>query len=105
MNYKTIILELILQRPALQRQLKQNRTILQAVNHYANQLKASHEDWKKMLSQTRPGSALTQISGEAMELAIQELELALPFASDQQDDDLLSLDTAMDFLRRATPNA
>jgi hypothetical protein len=105
MNYKSITLELLLQRPELQRRLKQDRTMLQAINLYANQLKANHQAIKQTLAQARPGSDPTQIASEALEITVKELEEALPFESDRQDEDLFSLDRAMAWLRLSTLSA
>jgi hypothetical protein len=105
MNYKTIVLELILERPQLQRRLKRERTMLQAVNNYAIQLKANHEVLKQALFQARPQSDPIQIASEALEIAVKELAAALPSESDRRDADPLSLDQAMAFLRQHTPSA
>lgn len=108
MLYKTITLELLQdQYPALHERLKKERTLLKALEFYARGLKASHEVQKVLLAQTRPGSNPTQISSEALELAIEELKDALSSAMPPTDDptELLSLDAAMTFLRRHTPTA
>jgi len=44
----------------------------------ARELKASHETWMETLAQANPGSDPSQISSEAMELALRELEDRLP---------------------------
>jgi hypothetical protein len=103
MQYKTICLELLEQRPELAKQLRQNRLMLAAVEHYARELKASHEAWKEHLTQARPGSSPSQITSEALEMALKNLEDALPSASPEDEDETLSLDQAMAFLRRRTP--
>ena len=72
---------------------------------YAIELKASHEAWKEQLSQARPGSDPSQIASEAMELAVQELRDRLSSASPADETDPLSLDAAMNFLRRHSPPA
>ena len=69
------------------------------------ELKASHEAWKEQLSQARPGSDPSQIASEAMELAMQDLRDRLPSASPRDETEPMSLDAAMNFLRRHTPPA
>jgi hypothetical protein len=100
--YKTIILEMLQENPALHEQLRSSRALLSTVNSYAIDLKASHEKWKAQLSQARPGSDSSQISSEAMELAVQELMDTLPSGSQANEADPLFLDEAMSFIRRAS---
>ena len=72
---------------------------------YAIELKASHEAWMDQLSQAKPGSDPSQISSEAMELAIQDLRDRLPSGSQPDEAEPLSLDAAMSFIRRHSPPA
>ena len=51
MQYKTIILELLQQRPEIHEQLRKDRKLLPAMEFYARELKTSHEAWKETLSQ------------------------------------------------------
>jgi len=103
MQYKTIILELLQQRPEMHEQLRKNRKLLPALEFYAKELKTSHEAWKETLSELRPGSDPSQIAGEAMEMALRDLvEDHLPSASRPGDKEPLSLDEAMAFIRRHT---
>jgi hypothetical protein len=104
MKYKTMIRELLRQRPEMYRRLRDNRTLLRTMDLYAKELKASHEAWKDRLSQTKPGSDPSQIAAEALEMALQQLGLpSEPPPADASDP--LSLDAAMAFLRRHTPPA
>jgi hypothetical protein len=105
MQYKTMCLQMIQDRPEMYDQLLSSRTLLSALNHYANQLRTSHLDWKEELSKARPGSSETQIASEALEIALKELEDSLLPAFPQNDNDPLSLDGAMAFIRRHTPPA
>src|SRR2546429_352029 len=102
MQYKTIVLELLQQRPEIHEQLRLNRKLLPAMELYARELKASHEAWKETLSQERPGSDQSQIASEALEMALKELEDRLPSASQQGDNEPLSLDAAMASIRNHT---
>jgi hypothetical protein len=105
MHYQSQILEMLQQRPEMYNQFRSTRSLLPAVESYASKLKASHETWKEELAQSRPGSDPTQIASEALELALKEMEDHLPSASPPNEDDLLSLDGAMDYLRRHMPRA
>jgi hypothetical protein len=102
MQYKTIILHLLEERPEIYDQLRRNRLLLPTLERYARELKTHHEYWKEQLSRTRPGSE-SQIASEALELALKDLvDILLPESS---LDETLSLDAAMAFLRQHMPPA
>lgn len=103
MQYKTIVLELLQQRTELHEQLRQKRKLLETVESMAVELKASHEVLMVELRQARPGSDPQQISSEAFEMALKELEDRLPPVSPMDDHEELSLDGAMAFLRSHSP--
>ena len=75
MLYKTIVLELIQEQPALHERLRTSRTLLPTMNSYASELKTSHEAWQKAAhpgeaglrpeadSQPSPGDRLGGIGG------------------------------------------
>ena len=102
MQYKTIVLELLQQRPEMHEQLRKDRKLLPTMEIYAKELKTSHEAWKETLCQARPGSDQSQIASEALEMALKELEDRLPSASPQDETEALSLDEAMAFIRSHT---
>jgi hypothetical protein len=102
MQYKTITLELLQQRPEIHDQLRKDRKLLLTMELYARELKTNHEAWKETLSGQRPGSDQSQIASEAMEMALTELEDRLPHASPPDAAEPLSLDGAMAFVRRHT---
>jgi hypothetical protein len=105
MHYKSIVLELLQDRPELHRSLQVAKTLLPTLDRYAGELKASHEEWKDRLSQSKPGSDERQIASEALEIALKELEKRLPSGSPQDETEPVSLDEAMKFIRRHTPPA
>jgi ABC-type uncharacterized transport system ATPase subunit len=105
MQYKTIVHELLLQRPLMCEELRKNRRLLATLERYAGELKASHEAWQKILVQIRPGSDQRQISSEALEIALKELEDRLSSALEHGEDHSQVLEAAMLFLRRRTPRA
>jgi len=105
MLYKTIVLELLRQRPEMHEQLRKSRTLPPTLNRLAAELKASHEAWKGRLAAAMPGSDPSQIASEARELAVQELEASLPPVSPPDEDEAAFLDAAMAFLQRRTPPA
>jgi hypothetical protein len=100
MYYKTIVLELLQQRPEIHDQLRKQRKLLLTMEQYARELRTSHQAWTKLLSQMRPGSDRSQLSSEALEMALKELEDRLPFASAPEESDRQFLDAAMLFLRK-----
>jgi len=105
MQYKTIVLELIQDRPELHRRLQAERMLIPTLDLFASELKASHDEWKDRLSRAKPGSEQGQIAGEALEIALKELEGRLPSEPPRPDQEEPSLDEAMRFLRRHTPPA
>ena len=104
MQYRTICLQMIQDRPEMYETLLRSRTLLPTLDQYTSRLRASHQDWKEWLAQARPGSD-TQIASEALEFALKDLEDSLPPASPPEEDEVFSLDGAMAFLRRHTPPA
>lgn len=100
MLYKTIVLELLQDRPELYDQLRKRRLLLPTVNRLAGELKARHLAWKEELRTTRPGSD-NQIASEAMEPAVKELEDRLSAGSEAEA--LEFLDAAMARLRHTPP--
>jgi hypothetical protein len=105
MQYKTIALELLKQRPKLYRQLCLERKAMEAMETCALWLKANHDAWKEQLAQARPTAHPAQIANEAMELALKDLEDSLPHESLEGESEPFSLEEAMAFLRRHTPPA
>jgi hypothetical protein len=102
MQYKTIILELLQQRPEMHEQLRKERKLLTTLEFFAKALKESHEAWKEQLASANPGSDPSQISSEALEMALKELEDRLPSASGADENEALSLDQAMACLKNHT---
>jgi hypothetical protein len=105
MQYKTIIFELLQQRPAMHEQLRKDRKLLPTMEKYAHELKTSHEAWQEMLLRMRPHSNRDQIASEAFELALKEMEDRLPSASSPDGSEPQFLDAAMLFLRRRMSRA
>ena len=99
MQYKSIIHDLLQQRPQMRDQLRKSHKLLPALELYARELKTSHEAWKEMLVQVRPGSNPSQISSEALEIALKEMEDRLPSGSHRDGSTAQVLDAAMLFVR------
>jgi hypothetical protein len=99
MQYKTIVLELLQQRPEIYDQLRKERKLLHTVERYAKELKTSHQAWMELLAQMRPGSNMSQLLSESLEIALKELEDRLPSASAPDESDRQFLDAAMLFIR------
>jgi hypothetical protein len=100
MQYKTIVLELIKERPEMYEELRRQRQLLPTVEAYAIAFRECHLACQKILSQARPGSDPSQIASEALEIALKELEASLPPDSPPDEDTPLTLDAAMAFLHR-----
>ena len=102
MQYQPIVHELLQQQTELHEKLRLTRRLLPAIKAYAKELKASHEEWKETLLQARPESDPVQIESEALEIAVKEMEDRLQSESQMSDQEPLSLDAAMAFLKTPT---
>ena len=100
--YKTIVMELLQERPRTYERLRRQRSLLETLNQYAKELKSSHAESKAELAQAHPGSDPGLISSQAMELAINDLVDRLPSESPPSDE-TLSLDEAIAHVRRPSP--
>jgi hypothetical protein len=100
MMYKTIVLQLLQDRPEMHEQLRKKRKLLATVELCGQELKRMHEAWKDVLSQARPGSDPSQIASEALELALEDLVNCLDSESPPDENEPMSLDGAMAFIRR-----
>ena len=85
MRYKTIVLELIQDRPLFYEQLRSSKRLLPSMESYAVDLRNSHLAWQETLRMQRPGSDPSLISSEAMERAVADLIQRLPCASGMQE--------------------
>ncbi len=104
-QYKTITHQLLQDNPRLYESLRENRLLLHTLDLLAQQLKANHDAWTEHLSKTRPHSNPDQLASDALELALNDLQNALLSELPANDDETLSLDAAMGFLRRRTSAA
>jgi len=107
-RYITICQELLQEQyPSLHERLRRERRLLEALNRYAEELRAVHLAWMGALRRASPERDPESIASEAMELAIQHIEGDLPCESPPSGSEMesLSLDEAMASLRRATPRA
>jgi hypothetical protein len=103
MHYKTIIHALLTRRTLLHERLRRHRQLLPAMERLSRQLKERHEFWMATLSHSDLNSDPVQISSQALELALREVEDQLPPESEGNEDETLSLDAAMAFLGKASP--
>lgn len=102
MQYRTIVLGLIHRHSQTYQQLCNNRRLLPTADLYAEQLRATHQDWKGRLAKANPDCSPLQLDGESLELAIRDLENYLVAHFQANESDPVSLDTAMAFIRRRT---
>jgi hypothetical protein len=105
MLYKTMVLELLQNRPEVHEKLRRQRMLLKTMEFYASELKDLHEAWKQHLSETTPDSNQSQTASQALELALKELEGLLPSDSSTEEADQPSLEDFMTYLRDRTPPA
>ena len=103
MQYKTIILELLQQRPQMHEQLRQQRKLLTTMEMYARELKANHEAIRSDLAKEQPDMEASLISSQAMEMALAELMDRLPPELDHEEPGDLSLDQAMATVTSRSP--
>jgi hypothetical protein len=102
MQYKTIALEMIQERPQWHEELRSSNSLLSTVNQYAQTLREIHLAAIEQLRQARPEPSPLQLSSEAMEMALKQLEQSLP-TEPQSDAKVFSLDAAMQYIKRHTP--
>jgi len=103
MRYKTIVLELIGLRPGLHERLASSGRLGSTMEELARQLRDRHLQLIEQLRRVRPKSADVQLSSEAMEIAVHELELDLDSESPENNEAVFSLDAAMAYVRKHTP--
>jgi hypothetical protein len=100
MQSKTIVLELLEQNPELHERLRRNRILLATLDSYATELATRHITWERQIAHAKPGTDQKQIASEALELALEELQGCLASASPPDENEPLSLDDAMAYIRR-----
>ncbi|MFO0892649.1 MAG: hypothetical protein U0790_26340 [Isosphaeraceae bacterium] len=104
--YKTIVLEFLKEHhPALHEQLRENRRLQRTVDAYATYLNSKHVAWRDSLLPTGQWGDASQVSSQALELALEDLRESLrdEFSSDETGP--LSPGAARAFLRRHTPSS
>lgn len=99
MQYKTIILELIQQRPEMHEQLRMERKLKTTLEMYAKELKENHQTIRDQLQQENPESNPSLISSQAFEMACKEMEDRMPPVSGADKDQELTLDAAIAHVR------
>ena len=102
MHYKTIILELLEQQPTLHTRLKAQRKLLTALDFLSHEFKSRHETWHRTLRTQHPDIDPGCTTGAAMECALREMEQVLQNSWPEIDQEPLSLDVAVAFVRNLT---
>ena len=105
MLYKTIVLEMLQDRPGLYTELQSSKRLLPAMEEYAIDLKNLHQGWKQRLTAENPRRSPTLIASEALELALEDLQSRLPSGQESASAEVIPIDSAMTFVRRHTPTA
>jgi hypothetical protein len=98
--YKTIVLEMLQDHPAMYDKLLSTRTLLATLEEYASDLRNRHQIWMELLSEAKPDRDPIQIASEAGELAIEELQKRLACGQTLHEDEAFSLDRATAFISR-----
>ena len=98
MHYRTVVFELLQDRPKLLERLRRTQTLLLTLERYAVELQNWHEAWKGRLSMAKPGDDENQIASEALEIALIELKDFLDSMSES-----LPLEEALASARRRRP--
>ena len=91
MHYKTIVLELLQQQPALHEELRSSNCLLSAMNQLAVLLRDLHHQTLADLRRLRSSESQPLLSSEAMELATHQLQQSLL----TEDNESFSLDETM----------
>ena len=94
MHYKTIVLELLEQQPALHAELRSSGSLLSTMNQLAAVLRDLHLQTLADLRTARPSESQPLLSSEALELAVHDLRQTL--SPDRSES--FSLDEAMLYL-------
>ncbi len=105
MQYKTLTLHLLEQRAEIHDYLRRQRLLITTLDRYSEDLKASHEAYQERLTRSRADWDRSQIASEALELALKDLENRLRTEFPPQEEETMTLEGAMDFIRRRTPPA
>ncbi len=102
--YKTIVLEFLKQQhPALHERLHAKRQLTRIVNAYATYLKSKHVAWIDSLLPTGQWGNASQVSRQALEIALEDLQESLRIDFTIDDSGPLPLDAVRTFIRRHTP--
>ncbi len=102
MLYKTIVLELIQDRPELCARLRSEKLMLRTVESLALTLKTSQQAWQEQLVTTMRGDSEKLIGSRAMELAIRDMIESLPSEPSRNGDEAISLDALIQSVRSPT---
>lgn len=105
MQYRTIVMELIMSQWEFHERLRSSNRLLPSIDMYALELRESHLAWKEAMAREQPELAPELISADALELAVQGLKDRLQDASGQEAPPALSLEDAIRFVRPRTPDA
>ena len=77
MQYKTIILQLIEDRPSLHHKLASSDTLLSTLNRLAAEFRSLHLELSDQLSRQHPELAAAQVRAQALEYAVPALVAVL----------------------------
>jgi hypothetical protein len=86
MQYKTITLELLEQHEVLTQHLRQHHLLLAIMERLAEQLRTRHLEIQAELQATYATAAFNEICSQALEMAVEELQIRMMAFSDRPFD-------------------
>ena len=103
--YQTLVLNLIREFPLVHYPLKEQKILKETMEKEARNLEARHQALRDHLSRTKPEIDQMQLGSAALELALEEFQTRLASGLQPEDQETLSLDAAIAYLRKVTPPA
>ena len=104
-QYQTLALQLIRAYPLVHYSIKEQNLLVDTIMKEAKLLEQRHRILQEQLSLAQPDSDPISIESAALEIALKELQDRLALGLPPADQEALSLEGAMAFLKKATPPA
>ena len=101
LQYKTIVLALLQQRPQMYQRLRKAHQLFMMLNYYSRLLEHHHEIWMEYLWRTKPSSH-RHITQKALGIATKNLDAHFPHESPTGESGV-SLEEAVTFINSHTP--
>jgi hypothetical protein len=105
LHYKGIILEWLVEHPAVYRRLLKKRLLKTTLKVYASKLMERHYVWQRRLAHMNPPRELSQLADDALPVALKELEYSLLAGLPPEQVKPLPMLEAMALVKRRSPLA